>query len=45
MAPPTDPGIQAKNSNPVNKFSFAKLDNLLSKVAAPTSIMLSFSIL
>ena len=38
MDPPTLPGIQDKNSKPVNEFSVAKSESFLSIVAAPTSI-------
>ena len=40
MAPPIDPGIQAKNSKFAILLSFAKLATFRSSVAAPTSIML-----
>ena len=40
MAPPIEPGMHAKNSNPVNEFANAKSAIFLSKVAAPASIIL-----
>ena len=40
MAPPIDPGIQAKNSKLAILLSLAKLATFRSSVAAPTSIML-----
>ena len=43
MAPPIEPGMHDKNSNPVIEFSIAKSANFLSKVAAPASIMLEDS--
>ena len=41
MAPPIEPGIHDKNSNPVMALSAPNLDKFLSRVAAPTSITLS----
>ena len=45
MAPPTEPGIQDKNSKPLKEFSLANLAKFLSKVAAPTSIIFGSDIL
>jgi hypothetical protein len=41
--PPTVPGIQDKNSNPLKLFSAAKSDNFLSKTAVPEMIMFEFN--
>ena len=37
IAPPIDPGIQDKYSNPLKEFSLAKSESFLSRVDAPTS--------
>ena len=41
IPPPTVPGIQDKNSNPLNSFLRAKSDKLLSKTALPAIIISS----
>ena len=43
MPPPTVPGIQDKNSNPLKLFSKAKFDKVLSKTALPAIIISSFN--
>ena len=39
IPPPTDPGIQDKNSNPDIEFSVAKFDSFLSKTEDPAIIV------
>ena len=43
MPPPTLPGIQDKNSNPLMLFSFANSDNFLSITPLPAIIVFSFN--